>query len=209
MGEIDWSLFDEFISNSDKSEEITDHICNMLKDFHTDLPTCIICGKVDLVAFTCPSKEYSEIKNIRTKLIYKRNNKFEDKLREIQGRYICPEDVINKLKNEEFSTVSELRRILKRLKLTKYNKYIYTILRELKGITLFKFSELELSRIRADFTKFERSYRTQIGKRNILGYNFIISKILKARGYNVDNKIFQHQPNTVISNEKIWKSLKI
>ncbi len=73
---------------------------------------------------------------------------------------------------------------MRKLKLSKYYKYIYCIYFDLKKIKLFQLNINEIERLIHQFINLERKFKISHPKKhNLLSYNIVIYCILKQNGY--------------------------
>lgn len=209
--EKDWAMFDEYLPSPNKTPQpVSDDVCphchiDMRYHINDGSMVCMECGLATMPCFECVTKMDDTGGRIKKRVVYRRRNKFMAKLTEIQGLNTPPSHVIDAIREFKPTTIFEVRTALKYAKLTQYNGHCYSLLTELTGVVHFKFRISVVCDFISDFAKIEWAFKRKIGARNIIGYNFLIRKILEHRGYNTCGKLFMERiPSTAAKNNRLW-----
>jgi len=181
MEDFDRDMFDDLMNvSSNEDLSLCQHDIRIIDGYHT----CILCGVVDINRL----QFHESTQRAKSYFIYHRKSYFREKLRLLSCIKQSTNDeynnVLAKLKDYQFETIFELKRIMRRLKLSKYYKYIYCIYYDLKRIKLFPLNINEIERLIHEFIKLERQFKmTYPKKHNLLSYNIVIYCICKKNNY--------------------------
>lgn len=145
---------------------------------------CQDCGQVDIHRIVFAE---NNPKNFR-RHVYKRRTYFRDKLRLFTRHKQSTSDdyvkMLELLKNYQFETVHDLKRILKKLKYGVHHKYLYSIYYDVKQHQLIDIKPCEIERLENQFYDFERLFKQIYPKHKyILNYSIIIRYLLQRNGY--------------------------
>src|SRR5437868_14908256 len=92
--------------------------------------------------------------------------------------------MLETLKNYQFETVYDLKRILKKLKYGVHHKYLYSIYYDVKQYQLIDLKPSDIDKLEYQFYEFERLFKEIYPKQKyILNYSIIIHYLLKRNGY--------------------------
>lgn len=144
-------------------------------------PTCSTCGKIY-------ENEMCENYNItrKTKSIYHRKSYFIERLNMICGYKQCKEDnyikMIKKIKSYEFSSIEELRYIMKRNKYRRYYEHIYNVYFDIKGKRLINLTKSKIENLTHKFIRFEINFKRLINRKNVIPLSYIIYRLLSSIG---------------------------
>lgn len=155
------------------------------------LSTCLDCGLVNT--------EDQEFTRERTLIrypkfyAYKRSTYFNQKLNLITGRKCYQRDpqywtnFIDKLKLEKdnIKTIFDIKRYMKQNHYNRLYKYIYNAWFEIKGYRIIDLDYDQRESLNVQFLEFERWFKSQYIKRNLLNYNIILHELLKRN--NIEN----------------------
>lgn len=187
MNGFDDSLFDEFreFEPDEKPCECGDNFIRWIYD----IPTCSQCGVMDIHSQRFQTS-YAYVRHSKlTKFVpYKRIIYFKQKLKLMTGQKQCLHtnynSVIETLRNEQFENIGELKKVMKRLNLSKFYKYAYSIFYEIKRIKICKLTFMDVDTIANDFHLFNLFYKKKYKNKYMFSYNEIIYLLLTKRGYD-------------------------
>lgn len=143
------------------------------------------------------------------KIIYKRINYFSDLLGCMTNRRKCYDEkyinIVKKLgKYKKTLKLRDIKKLLKKNKCERYNKYIYGIYYDLYKINLIEISNNDYYGLLVDFKNFNIKYIHQIKKRNQFNYPFIMSKLFEKRNISVQHLML---PKTIDKLEEKYNLL--
>lgn len=219
MDEFDelYKLFDEINSDSEDSIKSNNDCCNeeMIYDEQNGILVCIHCG-------TCKTSNifvnsYCDMKNMSAKItsIYKPLNHLLYKIKEITGN-IVPEKTLEwqcYFESEpKPSSVHTVRKILKKNKKTKLNKYAYYFYEVLTGSKLLRITnnekEIMVRRFIKINTNFNKLKKTD-NRKNLLNFHFILHKLLREQNKQIKNMLcIPKLKQTIKQNNKVWDKIK-
>ena len=157
--------------------------------------TCVLCGSVDIDRIAFHESIHKPI--CKSYYIYHRKSYFREKFRFLIGIKQPPnqqeyQEVIEKIKQHPFETIFDLKRLMRKLKLSLYYKYIYHIYFLIKNIKLIPLTLIEIDNLVNKFLALERSFKQQLpGKNNLPSYDIVISVLLKKNHYNCYKHVLQ------------------
>jgi len=126
------------------------------------------------------------IDNIQYQTRYSRCKHFEKILRSIQSFLICsvPDEVIDELKKETFTTIQELKYIMRQRKLKKYYLSIYWIYNRCKNQVLITLDKnvvfclkVMFSKVNSTFIKIRSNHDEK--RYNMLQYHYLLRKFFR------------------------------
>lgn len=207
MDNNDWSFYQDYLESHDttKKEDKLTNICpecniEYVLDENEAIMICENCGLgYEILLTTDPMYN-----NFVYRSAYKRINKFKSKLIQIQGGSFPPKHIIDIVKKHNVTNIHDLRDVLKKEKITKYNNHTHSILKLAFGIQNYKFDHRTINMFVNDFKKIDSNYRKLIRKRNIIGYDFIIYKIFSHYGVNVDHLVKRKIQSIQVGNDQTW-----
>lgn len=197
MDEFD-ELFKKFDENEilDKKDNLN-ICCNMPTISRDGNRICTKCGNVQFGIVFAEANRFSEPSSKwRKRSIYKRCDYFRHVLRLLTCRSpLLPnnyDDVINHLKTEQFETIIELKKIMKKLKYNLFYPFIYIIYFDIKGVILFDMTNKQFHYFCDLFKKIEWNFKKYNieNRHNFYSYNsFIYSLLLTNKIGDVNNMI--------------------
>ncbi len=145
---------------------------------------CIICGTV---------LNYQYVGNRPVPIsyhIYRRRTYFQEKLKLISGvkqsSSSSYNDVVQLLSKEEFNTIFELKSLLRKKKLSKFYKYIYSIYFDIKKEKLINLNYSQINFLSGHFQLIERQFK-KLRQFKSFSYNTVLFHLL--RHYDFDEHI--------------------
>ena len=151
--------------------------------------TCVDCGLTDLDKCQTIAMESSD-EYIPKRSLYRRKLYALDKLRMLNSQKTCKKaiykDAVSKLRNLEFSTIHELKELMKTHNFNKLYPYIYLIYHEIKQVKLIDLDWRQIDKIADEFVKREIKFKTSektSKRKNMLSYNVMIYMIMKDLNY--------------------------
>src|ERR1700678_1565644 len=204
---LDRRLFDELFPEGTISEQLTD--CDHDYRNVDGFTTCINCGIVDLYK---QSFCESNFKPYTTNHLYYRKSYFKEKLPLLVGIKQSSSSkynkVINQLKSQKFESIIDLRKIMKKLKLNRYYKYIYSIYYDIKKVILINLTSSDIDFLTYKFLQLENDLKKHYpDKSNLLSYNIVVYSLLKKFDYDDYKNILLPRNHRKIIN-KIIELLK-
>lgn len=187
MFDLDRDFFDDVLL-----DEIEQNKCKhepIVIDGHY---TCILCGEVDVTRSVFHESLQKSI--YRSYYIYHRKSYFREKLRLLSGIKQPMNDeynnIINTIKNHNFETIFELKKVMRKLNLATYYKYIYHIYFVIKNVKLIPLTLIEIDYLINKFLVVERIFKQKYPeKSNLLSYNIVIYILLKKYYYEYHSYI--------------------
>lgn len=170
--------------------------CNLI--IVSGFPTCIKCGVVQLdKVVLIPSYAHQSRNNESFKkgsyyyIPYNRKFHWNSMLNLIMGRKQLTNatkwnEIVNDIKpsKDNFSTIQELRLIMKARGFSRYYKYIYNLWFDVKGYRIIDIKNIQ-DKLNNQFCQFQLWYRKKYKKRNLTNYNLLLKYLLKKN--NVKN----------------------
>ena len=151
--------------------------------------TCVDCGLTDLDKCQTIAMESSD-EYIPKRSLYRRKLYALDKLRMLNSQKTCKKaiykDAVSKLRTSEFSTIHELKELMKTHNYNKLYPYIYLIYHEIKQVKLIDLDWRQIDKIADEFVKREIKFKTSektSKRKNMLSYNVMIYMIMKDLNY--------------------------
>ena len=198
---------------------IANDICcdvKMTIDLISDVLICNMCGNFKLrMGDYKLTKTTKKVTNL-SKKHFLNNLKYLQALENI----VIPKLVINKILNSIKSShltnpnCVDIRGILKRLHLTKYNKHTILITQLITGIQTQHLNDSNRQHIKWLFIKVsDASNRLIKSRNNKLSYQFILYKlidiVLTSDKKSILSNIFLQKPATLIKSDAIWQTICI
>ena len=106
-----------------------------------------------------------------------------------------------------FRTIKRLKKILKKKGLNLYYPYIYRIYRDRTGKSVVRLTRRQRTILINDFMKLNRVYKSVIGNRNMLNYNFLLYMMCKYHNMKTVYKyILLPNKNTMKKLLNVWNN---
>ena len=183
---FDRDMFDELFTKIEINDVLPlncDHDFRIIDGSYV----CVSCGIVDInrTAFY----ETTNKQNNKVYYIYHRKSYFREKLRLLVGikqpsdseRF---EEALKKIKEHQFDTIFDLKKIMKKLKLSIYYKYIYHVYFLIKNVKLIPLTLLEIDNLVHKFVSLERTFKKEHpDKNNLPSYDIVIATLLRKNDY--------------------------
>lgn len=175
-----------------------------------DIVYCKICGEVESFGGFVPESDcYGLIGSKPRRPAYKRVLHCKDRLSGLccsktYNKHKEWREMIEEVKKHEFETPKELKYLLKDLKLTKFNNWLYNIWFDIKGTRAIDISYNDQMKIAHQFIYLEDKFKNdKKGRSNLHSYVCVIYYLMKK------NKIKGYR-NLVLplNHKKVLKSLK-
>ena len=161
-----WDVFDEFI-------KIEKEECGCNHNFIIDegVYICTKCFKIENSVMI--SNEYNNPVSVK----YKRTTHLRSTLHRLLGRetFYLPNEIVEIVRNYKPKNINQVRKVLKKEKLPKYYKHLYSIANAV-GMPLPSLSQLEFDKIIYLFVRFDGIYKKISTKSNQLNYHFLLKK---------------------------------
>ena len=163
--------------------------CGVEMNINNDQYMCTECG---ICGEYIPAIEIFEPSAHMKKILYRRRVYCMDKLKMLSclksPRTQEYKDVINTLREEDFSNIHELYDIMKESNMFKYYKNIFDIYYSIKKIKLIQLTYNQIERIANDFIDIECKFKEieNNNRKNMFNYNSVIKMLLqkhKIKGY--------------------------
>lgn len=152
---------------------------------------------------------------------YSRDEHFEKKIKQklaLSNQSIDPNDIEiikSEFKEEKINDIrkieySDIRKILKKVGLSKYYDMDYKIYEIITGIKVLEFENALINRLKGMFDQVEKSFKKIRGKRsNMFVYDYILHKLLEILGYHVYKKHFKVPKNTekIREYDRLWSKI--
>ena len=200
--------------------------CNleMILDIQTNLNVCSECGAVaDVIIDSCDIKKdnYMIIDNNKYS-VYQRRNHFKEWLNQIQAKETTeiPQEIIDmitlELKKLRITNLAKLnatiiRKVLKKLNLSKYYENTYSIINKLNGLPPPTFTIEKQKQLINHFLQIEEPFKIfkSSKRKNILRYSYILYKLcelLELDEYLHYFKLLKNR-SKLIEQDEIWKKI--
>lgn len=172
--------------------------------------TCVLCGNaLDSLVFDVRTNDTGRIK---TKVCYKRNSYFKQRLNQISCKRMCSNNQYNtvlallKKPENHFDTLKELKAILKKNKKFKYYQWNFLLYKDVKGEELIKLTHKQIEEYNNWFQQFNHRFNKRNQKKaQMLSYAFIIHYLLKRD--NIPNYDLVVVPATAPQLQKRFEKL--
>lgn len=222
----EYFLYSHDNENKNIRKNLTCSECNneMFLDAN-NIFVCNSCGNTDISVVEQDQKyQMNFLSNIETQRcsVYQRKNHFKEWLNQIQGRESneVPQEVIdmiivelNKIHYDNLANLDPncVRKILKKLNLSKYYENIYNIINRINGLPppiLSKETEDRLMRL---FKMIEEPFEIYKSdeRKNILRYSYILYKLCELLELDDFLKCFKllKNRNKLIQQDQIWNKI--
>lgn len=181
---FDWNAFDDFINKINKNIKCCD---NNMETFRDGFKTCMNCGLVDLNAQVLYFNNSNDTHTIVNKYPYKRYVYFKQKLNYINCitfYKLNPKLIyfIECNKNKNIRSISKLKKVMKKVGLNKYYKYIYSIYQSITGKQMINIPMNTYDRYVNQFINLERIFLKHKIRKNLYSYNVILFLLMKLNG---------------------------
>lgn len=178
---FDWNEFNDFINKINKHIKCCDNYIETIID---GFKTCITCGLVDINSHVFQHNNNSHIIN---KYPYKRYVYFKQKLNYINciTYYKLNPKLIYFIecnKNKNIRSISRLKKVMKKVGLNKYYKYIYSIYQSITGKQMINIPMNTYDKYVNQFINLERIFLKHKIRKNLYSYNVILFLLMKLNG---------------------------
>lgn len=168
---------------------------------------CMLCGDtIDCII----NDNYIDPQNIIKKYPYKQVDHFKYKLMKLQGNdnQKIPDEIINKLKLEKYSSIYELHYIMKRYGYKDYFQNIILIDYLINGRLIHNIDSELFNTLIYEFTQVQEAfYSIKGGPKQMINYNYLIFKLCNIYSrQDVSKNIFFicKYNNTIKKYDSIW-----
>lgn len=174
---------------------------------------CPQCLSVERVIMEVDKPSYKEPPSEVTYYQYRRGNHYNEWINQIQGKEYTdiPNDVIDailvelnkqKVTNMAALTITKVKGILRKLKLTKYYEHVAFILYKLSGVPPARLGEETEEKLRQMFDAVQGPFLRHAPKNrtNFLSYGYVLRKFLEMLGKHEFLQFFPLQK----SRDKVW-----
>lgn len=182
MDFFDRDMYDEFLDDHKSDEELSDcqHDNRIIDGYYT----CILCGVVDITKLLF----HENLQRYKSYFVYHRKSYFREKMKLLTGikqpTNMEYNHIVSILKEHQFENIFELKKLMRKLKMSKYYKFIYCIYFDVKKVKLFPLGINEIEKLIHEFILLERQFKLAYpNKHNLLSYNIVIYCILKKNNY--------------------------
>lgn len=175
-------LYEEQTSNTSNKMQTHDQCCEQETSIIDSFRTCLKCGKA-VEEFVYIVQAPSCV--LTNRAVYKRVSYFKHLLQLIccrkQSHSPKYNPMLEHLRTMDFSTIQELRALMKEHGYHKFYPYMFVIFYDIKNQKLVELTCSEVSRFERDFVRIERSFKVlnQGKRKTMLSYSFIIKSLLK------------------------------
>lgn len=155
--------------------------------FINNCETCVNCGIINLNNEIFEDNPYNGNTNTKMTYPYKRVIYFKQKLNLINCITFYKSNprltfFIQKNKNKKIKNIFTLKKIMKKVKLNKYYKYIYSIFESITGNKLIDIKMSDYPTYITQFRNIEKIFDKYKVRHNLYSYNVIIYFLLKLNG---------------------------
>lgn len=184
MNDFNWDYFNETITKTNETYKCCDDYNGCSINGYT---SCINCGMVNLnspiFCFDINSPNYTA----KHKYPYKRFIYFKQKLNYINSiTYYAPNPAliyfIERNKGKNIRSLSKLKKVMKKLRLNKYYKYIYSIYYSITGRKIIEIPMNKYPKFINQFINLERVFAKNGIRKNLYSYNVILFFLMKLNG---------------------------
>jgi len=170
--------------NENKPKVIQSCCSNMDLKIIDGYQCCTNCGSLDSDNPHLVYNTYNDHSTYKCSMPYFRVVYFKQKLNMINNVLLYklnPKIIyfIEKNKNKKIKNINRLRKIMKKVGLNKYYKYIYSIYYAITNIQLIRISLNEYENYVKQFKKIEKAFIEKNIRHNLYSYNVIIYFLLK------------------------------
>ncbi len=120
------------------------------------------------------------------KSLYHRRSYFVERMNLLCGYKQCNSkaysSVVRRCKKHKFSSIRQLRKVMKRIGVNKYYKYVYNIYYDIKKVRHVKLSQQRIAQLSQEFVVMEgffKQNRDTHQRKNLFSYSVIIYMLLK------------------------------
>lgn len=180
---FNWDSFDMFIKKINKN----DSCCGNYKEVVIDgFKTCVSCGLVDINSQVL-SFNNNNTHTAINKYPYKRYVYFKQKLNYINCITYYKHNpkllyFIECNKNKNIRSISKLKKVMKKVGLNKYYKYIYSIYESITGKQIINIPMNTYDKYINQFINLERIFLKNKVRKNLYSYNVILFLLMKLNG---------------------------
>tara|TARA_Y100001980_G_C14555760_1_gene345099 strand:+ start:4712 stop:5581 length:870 start_codon:yes stop_codon:yes gene_type:complete len=196
---------------------------NCKKTLHPEDHTCSNCALViEESPLVPPSRDEMryKIQTHHVPCMYKRQNHWNERLCQVQGKQKThiPAEVIDQIKAEINKTTSVdiktidiagIRKILKKLKLSKYYEHVNYLTHMINGYQLPYLTQKEEDKLRNMFNRIQGPFDRNLpsGRSNFLNYNYVFRKCLELLELDELLPYFSNLKSRekLYEQDKIWK----
>jgi hypothetical protein len=204
------SLYEDAIAKSSDASP-PDWCCDSPMLIGGSVLVCPTCGRVGdpILVFDIYGGGFC----IKRRAIYKRINHFNIKLKEIQG-LVFPSSsnhslIFDVFKDEVITNLEDVRRVLKKNRLSRFRKHTYYIYERITGRRLFRFSHSMVLLFIRDFLSLEKKFTKMKTKRkNLFAYQFTMRKILESNKVAVNDNLSEGKVDYIrVRNNALWDEI--
>lgn len=177
---------EEYFTQDKQNEETPIDVCKHDFTVMESHYVCSICGIVDLdqPIFIDDANRFQ-----KSNYLYNRKTYFLSVLRLLSCAKPCDNknypEIIKQLSSNQFESIFELKKLMSKLKLKKYYKYIYLIYFDLKKVKLINLTYNDIEFLSNKFVILEHEFKAAYpNKSNMLSYSLVVYCLLKQYNYD-------------------------
>lgn len=180
--DFDFNLFDDLFN---KIEINKNTCCDNYNPSYTDgYEVCHNCGRVDLDKQVFTINPYSDGYSYKKSMPYRRVIYFKQKMNMINNITMYNNNpklafFIESNLNKKIKSIYKLKRVMKKVGLVKYYKYIYAIYYAITGRQIITIPMQDYHLYITQFKNIERVFKTNNIRHNLYSYNVIIYFLMR------------------------------
>ena len=190
-----------------EEEPIQEHIEDSCKHEWIEMeshPSCIRCGIVDFYKQIFVSDNSNRSKPKRN-CVYHRKTYFATILKLMCGFKQCQIDtypeILERISTHNFETIFELKKIMGKLGLQKFYKYIYSIFYDIKKVRLIDLKLSDIVFLSNKFLVLESEFKKLFpGRSNLVSYSLVSYCLFKKYGYPFYDFVIVPKKKTTLIN---------
>jgi len=175
-----------FPNDGEKKEDTPIDLCKHEWILMEAYPSCRLCGIFDIdKPIFVPEKPT----NPKHHILFQRKTYFLTILKLLSCGMPCDRSdyptILEQISENDFEDIFELKKIMSKLKLRKFYKYIYLIYFDIKKIKLINLKYYDIEFLSNKFLLLERHFKEKYpNKSNMLSYSLIAYCLLKRYNYD-------------------------
>ena len=180
------NLYEDYLHGTEEEPA-----CRLYADYYCECGNAYIMSELSKICSECATAEplgavVLPIGVRIKKSLYHRRSYFVERMYLLCGYKQCNSleysSVVRRCKKHKFSSIRQLRKVMKRIGVNKYYKYVYNIYYDIKKVRHVKLSQQRIAQLSQEFVVMEgffKQNRDTHQRKNLFSYSVIIYMLLK------------------------------